>query len=199
MSETKPRMDWEELSQTPEFQLLTDKQKMFVATYISNGYDVLHAMRTAYDCKNNYLARIRSYPVLRSPVVGMVLMLHLGRPFEFAEVISTQEGFIKQLAKDISKGAIKWNKLQAMRFYAEVNGWYKSQAVQAAEIARDMGYGPAQSQTGIDNNIKKKLISAVEKRPVGGAAHKPGSPKRKKTDEEQHFDLSHYENLDRGE
>ena len=46
----------DELKATAEFQMLTEKQQNFISAYITNGYQVIPAIRAAYVCKDDHTA-----------------------------------------------------------------------------------------------------------------------------------------------
>jgi hypothetical protein len=110
------RMGWEELSRTPEFATLTKKQQLFMCTYISNGYNEISAIRTAYNCKNDNSAKVMSYPLLRNFNICLVLSIHFGS--------DQREAFLARLQRDIAKGNISDSLLRAYTLYAEVRGWH---------------------------------------------------------------------------
>ena len=167
------RMGWEEVAETPEFKRLTAKQKMFVVTYIENGYDPIHATRTAYLCKSDKNAHIMSYALLRNFHVIMCLAYHFGD--------DPEKTFLDSLARDIHKGTIDDNLLKAYLLYAEVKGWKKSAVVRAYELAKEMGYGPAQRKKGDPgiSNLKTNIKNAEKQ-----AAKDKANPE---------FDLSGFE------
>lgn len=117
----------QELSETSEFHNLTDKQKMFVSTFISNGYNKIHAIRTAYQCKNDLSAKVMSYSVMNTFAVTMVLAIHFGD-----EPVDT---FLKHIARSIRKGRIKPEQLALYKLYAEVSGWRHGTVQNALALA----------------------------------------------------------------
>lgn len=173
-------MDLDELSTTHEFASLTKKQKMAVATYISNGYDIVNAMRTAYVCKSDEVAKIMSYRFLRAFNVAMTLSLHFGE--------SPQDTYLSQLARDIMKRKISDTQLKAYTLYAEIKGWKKPAIVRAYELAKELGYGPnaksareSKRDPGTDH-IKSRLMTAIRE-----------GKKREAEKEANPFDLSDFE------
>ena len=65
----RQKLTLSELKLTPEYQRLTQKQQLFVATYCESGlttgqYDGVFATQTAYKCKSAEVARIMSYSLL---------------------------------------------------------------------------------------------------------------------------------------
>ena len=103
------------LTQTAEFAVLTDQQKLFVATYVSSNYDRLLATRTAYKCKNDHTAGIMSYAVLKNPRIVSCLARHSGK--------DDKEVFLDSLRNSIALGRIDPVKLRAWELYAKVKGW----------------------------------------------------------------------------
>jgi hypothetical protein len=175
--ETQTRMGLDELSKTQEFASLTSKQKMAVATYISNGYDIIHAIRTAYRCKNDHIAQIMSYRFLRSFGVAMTLSRHFG-----SDPLDT---FLAQLARDIIKGRITDTQIKAYTLYAECQGWKKSAYVRAYELAKEMGFKKDDRHLHITHQrkLKREIMAAIEE------AKKP----EEKEQGSETFDLSHFE------
>jgi hypothetical protein len=108
---------------------------------------------------------------MRSFDVVMCLTLHFG-----GEPIDC---FLDQLARDIRKGKLTKEMLEAYKLYAEVKGWKKSSLVRAYEIAKEMGYGPNRRSISTSANVRRK----IEKE----------STTLKKDEEENGFDLSEFE------
>jgi hypothetical protein len=171
------KLTWEEISQTLEFKRLTPKQQMFLCTYISNGYDPINACLTAYKCKSERNARIMTYGLLRHFGICMCISLHMGD--------DPQDTYCNQLARDILKGRITPDSLAAYRLYAEVKGWKKSAVVRAYELAKEMGYGPAQRRR-LDqgSNLKQSVAASLKE------AAKVLDAKEKKPGD---YDLSEFE------
>lgn len=188
------RLGWEELSQTPEFALLTPKEQLFIATYISNGYNVVHAIRTAYDCSTDKNAKIMSYPLMRRPQITTVLMIHFGDWNSDDHIDASVDAFTKRLARDIIRGKIDETQLKAMRLLAEVNGWWKSPTVKALEVAQELGYSfdtnrsnpPRKQEPKVDMRNLKKAVDTVLKN-----KRRRGRPS--KADQANAFDLSDFE------
>jgi len=126
----------EELRITPEFQQLTEREKLFVATYISNGYDQTHAVRTAYDCKDDGVASRMSYRLLAHLRIVMVLA-------RYREEVP-KETFLHLLRRAGLKNGITREQLSAFRLYAEVNGWIKAPKQKAPETS-DASVNPIKS------------------------------------------------------
>lgn len=169
------RMSWEELAKTIEFQHLTQKQKLAVATYITNGYDIVNAIRTAYLCKDDHVASIMQHRFFRSPTVAIVLSRHFGT--------SPKQAFMIRLVKSIIKGDLTPTQIRAYELYASMNGWHSSPLLEAAKVAEKMGHKVTRKRedgsTTIDQgNVKRNIESALKKKGVV---------------EEEEFDLSGYE------
>jgi hypothetical protein len=117
MAENEKSRKWlDELRTTPEFQLLTTKQQIFVSAYLSSGrqngtYDSLAAVRTAYDVSSATNATVLSYEILGNPKIKKVLDLHFNR--------TEREAFLEDLLRTIarSKGTAK---VRAMALYAKM-------------------------------------------------------------------------------
>jgi PleD family two-component response regulator len=127
-----------ELTKTPEWRMLTRKQQMFVATYVQNAldnqaFDPVTAIRTAYKCKNDRSALVMSYRVMSAFNVSMCL----SRCFEN----DPQQSFLAMLCRQITKGTITAQQIQAYKLYANIQGWTTSPVLQALDKAKEMGYG----------------------------------------------------------
>ena len=77
----KKRLSLEEIQGLAEYQRLTQKQQLFVATYCAGGlldgrYDAVSATHTAYQCKSREVARIMSYSLLQNMRIVEVLNRH---------------------------------------------------------------------------------------------------------------------------
>jgi hypothetical protein len=108
----------DQLHATPEFQELTACEKLFIDTYVSNGFDQVHAIRTAYQCKNDGVANRMSYRLLGHIRIVMVLA-------RYREELP-KETFLGLLRRASLKKGITKDQLAAFRLYAEANGWIKA-------------------------------------------------------------------------
>jgi hypothetical protein len=116
----RKRMPVEELRLTPEFQRLTPKQQLFVATYCGGGaadgvYDAIHATRTAYACKSPEVARIMSYSLLQNIRIVAILNRHFNR-----EPI---EDFLVILDRAIQNKKLTVAQIQALKLKCEIMGF----------------------------------------------------------------------------
>jgi len=114
------RMPLEELQNTPEYQKLTQKQRLFVATYCEGGrvsgtYDPVWATNTAYACKNLEVARIMSYALMANIRIIAVLNRH----FNTAPI----EEFLLQLDRAIRNKKLTVAQIQALRLKCEILGF----------------------------------------------------------------------------
>jgi hypothetical protein len=120
MSDPKKRLTFEELEQTQEYQRLTPKQKMFVATYVAGGlatgnYDAVSATMTAYKCKSLEVARIMSYSVVANIRIVAVLNRHFAK-----EPI---EEFLTMLDRAINNKKLTPSQLGALQLRCAVLGF----------------------------------------------------------------------------
>lgn len=120
MSDPKKRLTVEELEQTQEYQRLTPKQRMFVATYVGGGlstgnYDTVSATMTAYKCKNAEVARIMSYSVVANIRIVAVLNRHFAK-----EPI---EEFLTMLDRAINNKKLTPSQLGALQLRCAVLGY----------------------------------------------------------------------------
>jgi hypothetical protein len=73
--ETKGVLTLAGLQQSAEYQACTPKQRFWLDTLISNGFDYTHATATAFDMKSESNAQVYSYAVRRSSAVLAALNL----------------------------------------------------------------------------------------------------------------------------
>jgi len=109
-----PRMPFEELSKTEEFERLTKKQQAFVKAYCVK-YNVIEAMRAAYNCKSDEVARIMSYPLMRNINIISVLNRHFGT--------DPINDFLLTLDRAIHNKHLTIAQISALKLYSEVKGW----------------------------------------------------------------------------
>lgn len=119
MSEESKRMTVEELVETHEYQRLTQKQRLFVATYCAGGlldgnYDPVAATRTAYQCKSVEVARIMSYSILANIRIVAVLNRHFNR--------TPTEEFMIMLDRAVNNKKLTMAQLEALRLKCSIMG-----------------------------------------------------------------------------
>lgn len=119
MSDTEKRMPLAELEVLQEYLRLTQKQKLFVATYCEFGladgnYDAVEAARIAYKCKNREVARIMSYSLMQNIRIIAVLNRHFN-------ATPIQE-FLAMLDRAINNKKLTVAQIQALRLKCEVMG-----------------------------------------------------------------------------
>jgi len=117
MSDPKKRMTVAELEETPEYQRLTPKQKLFIATYCDGGlstgrYDAVAATLTAYKCKTPEVARIMSYSVMANIRIVAVLNRHFA-----TEPI---EEFLTMLDRAINNKKLTMAQLGALQLRCQI-------------------------------------------------------------------------------
>jgi hypothetical protein len=132
MVDKSTRMPLIELEKTQEYQRLTPKQQLFVATYCEGGlatgvYDPIAATRTAYECKSVEVARIMSYSLMQNIRIVAVLNRHFG-----TEPI---EAFVVMLDRAIYNKKLTVAQVQALRLKADILGYRNSLPAQAPMIA----------------------------------------------------------------
>lgn len=116
----KKRMPLDELQKRSEYHRLTEKQKLFVATYCAGGletgnYDPVTATYFAYACKSREVARVMSYAIMENIRIVAVLNLHFN-----TEPI---EDFLATIDKAISNKKLTNAQLQALRLKCDVLGF----------------------------------------------------------------------------
>jgi hypothetical protein len=120
MHEQPPRLSLEELQTTLEYQKLTQKQQLFVATYCAGGlldgnYDHVAATRTAYECKSLEVARIMSYALMANIRIVAVLNRHFNA--------TPIEEFIVMLDRAIRNRKLTTAQLLALKLKGDVMGF----------------------------------------------------------------------------
>lgn len=108
------------LETTEDYQRLTAKQKLFVATYIQCGidtgvYDSIAAAQTAYKCKTPEVARVMSYALMANIRIVAVLNLHFAR-----EPI---EDFLVTLNRAITNKRLSIAQFKALQLKANILGF----------------------------------------------------------------------------
>ena len=170
-----PKVPPEELAKTPEFQRLTQKQKLFVYTYCSNDYDLVNAVRTAYLCKNDEVARIMSYRLLSAINVAMCLSVHFGD--------TPIEGFLNVLERCIRSGKITSTQIKAFQLYAELQGWRRRLRIrkdetisfEKAEALAQVGVGVPLVRSHKRNTPKSRQRTVVALTTSGSTGRLPDS------------------------
>lgn len=119
MSEVSKRLTLDELKETQEYQCLTQKQRLFVATYCEGGlldgnYDPVAATRTAYQCKSLEVARIMSYSILANIRIVAVLNRHFNR--------TPTEEFMIMLDRAVNNKKLTMAQLEALRLKCSIMG-----------------------------------------------------------------------------
>lgn len=105
----------EQLTQTPEFQELRDTEKMFVATYVSNGQKEVQAIRTAYNCADDGIAKRMSYRIMGHVRIQMALC-------KWREELP-KDVYLRLLRKASRNRTLSKPQLECLRLYAEVGGF----------------------------------------------------------------------------
>lgn len=104
----------------PEFLMLTQKQQLFVATYVSAGmaegghYNVISALKTAYACKSEESARVMSYALMQNIHILAVLNLHFG--------VSPTDQFLKELDRAIRNKKITRAQVELLALKSKMMG-----------------------------------------------------------------------------
>jgi hypothetical protein len=132
MIDTEKRMSLAELEMLPEYMKLTQKQKLFIATYCEFGladgnYDAVEATRIAYKCKNPEVARIMSYSLMQNIRIIAVLNRHFNA--------TPIEEFLVMLDRAINNKKLTVAQIQALRLKCEVMGFTNKLPAQAPMIA----------------------------------------------------------------
>lgn len=114
----KKKMPLAELEKTVEYQRMTEKQQMFVATYVTAGllghYDPEAAVLAAYKCKTRESARVMSYSMMQNPRIIDVLNLHFGKDATAA--------FLEQVNRAIRNKKLTLAQMEAMQLKSRILG-----------------------------------------------------------------------------
>lgn len=119
MADLSNRLTLEQLRETEEYQRLTQKQRLWVATYCEGGladgkYDALNATRTAYACKDAESARVLSYSVTANPKILACLNRHFNR--------TPTEEFLMQLDRAIANKNLTIAQVEVLRLKCKMLG-----------------------------------------------------------------------------
>ena len=111
----------DQLRNTREFAECTDAQRLWIATYIEAKLVMeelearLVATRTAYKCKNDLVAKIHSYNVMRHPNVKNCIGRHEGK--------TEKEVFLERVRAIVNSDRPNALRLKALELEARVRGW----------------------------------------------------------------------------
>lgn len=116
----RKKLSLAELEQTQEYQQLTPKQKLFVATYCAGGlesgiYDPISAIQIAYKCKNAESARVMSYAMMSN----IRIIAALNRHFNTEPI----EQFIVEVDRAIHNKKVSLAQVQALKLKADLLGF----------------------------------------------------------------------------
>lgn len=119
MEPNRTRLPLSELEKLPEYQRLTPKQRLFVATYCEGGladgnYDAVTATRVAYNCKSIETARVMSYSMLTNVRIIAVLNRHFG--------LEPIEEFLVSLDRAINNKKLTQAQLGALKLKSDILG-----------------------------------------------------------------------------
>jgi|SRR5208282_1862896 len=118
MNKNFNRMSLEKLRKTLEFQRLTPRQQLYVATYIETGaighYDAEAAVRMAYRCSTDESVRVMKYAMKRSARVVEVLNMHFGK--------NATDAFLEDVSRAIRNKSLTGAQVDAMILKSEILG-----------------------------------------------------------------------------
>jgi hypothetical protein len=138
MATNHERLDIAALMVMEEFQVLSERQRIFVIRYIASGtstgvYDSLRAVHDAYgDVKNE---AVLSSQLLGQKKIKRVLDLHFGRtePSQYDSMMAElTKALKKSLRTDRKTGSLSTATMRAMDFY-QAHEQKKAAAVKPAE------------------------------------------------------------------
>lgn len=109
------KLTLEQLRQFREYRDLTNRQKLFMEAYITNGEDRVKATLASYRCKNEEVAKSFSHRVIamRGIVACMVLYYNDEQDDHFAATLLAM----------IKTGKITTEQVRAAQLYADVKGY----------------------------------------------------------------------------
>jgi hypothetical protein len=151
----------EELKKLPEFALLPETRQRFLEAYIANGYDGAAAVRACYPkAKVAESIRVMASRALNSPGVVMLLHLHYGD--------DPKEAFCQMVAKQIMRGRISKEVMEAMKLLADVREFRQPWTPRYEKKIVD---GMANNKQAVKRRVQRAAVTAA----VNKAAEKiPG-------------------------
>ena len=158
MNDTVGRLPLVELEKIQEYQRLTPKQKLFVATYCEGGlatgvYDPVAATRTAYECKSVEVARIMSYSLMQNIRIIAILNRH----FQTEPI----EAFMVALDHAINNKKLTIAQIQALRLKCEIMGFGTRLPAQAPMTA-GLKKTPAEPKEPSKSNRKPPVVKPAK-------------------------------------
>ena len=119
METERKRLTLDELRETEEFRILTQKQKLFVAHYCggltSGDYDEIAATLAAYHCKTREVARVMSYSLMNNIKIVAALNRHFNE--------EPLAAFVKQLDRAIRNKKLTPSQFNALKLKADLMGF----------------------------------------------------------------------------
>jgi hypothetical protein len=151
----------EELKALPEYALLPENQQKFLAEYIANGYDVTAAIVSSYPkARTPESIRVMGVRILHAPGVVMLLHLHYGD--------DPKEAFCQMVAKQIMRGRISKEVMEAMKLLADVREFRQPWTPRYEKKIVD---GMANNKQAVKRRVQRAAVTAA----VNKAAEKiPG-------------------------
>lgn len=118
--EDRKKLTLDELFETQEYQQLTPKQRLFVATYCAGGlqnkvYNPVSATLVAYKCKNPESARVMSYALMSN----MRIIATLNRHFNTEPI----EQFLVEVNRAVRNKRISRAQVDALKLKADILGY----------------------------------------------------------------------------
>lgn len=114
----KKKMSLAELEQRPEYLRLTERQMLFVSTFIADDqighYDPERAVLAAYKCKSRESARVMAYSQMQNPRIIDVLNIYFGRDASAA--------FLEEVNRAIRNRKLTLAQMEAMMLKSRILG-----------------------------------------------------------------------------
>lgn len=149
-----PQVAIDELQKLPEYALLPDNQKKFLAAYTTNGYDAKAAVFASYPrVKTQESARVMGVRILQAPGVVMLLSLHFGD--------EPKDAFCRMVARAVLRGRLTKTQLEAFKLIADVRGFRQPWSPRYERVIQE---GLAQNKPAVKKRVQRAAVKkAVEK------------------------------------
>jgi hypothetical protein len=150
----RPLMTPSQLSQTAEFRQLSPKMATWVLSYVQNyldtgTFDPLVATNAAYKCSTEGNARTFGFQLLANAKINRTLNRFFG--------YTPEQAFREQVEKAIYKRKISVAQVQALKLFADVNGFGSD------SLPKSNGYVPiAERESGPEPRFKAGDIVLVD-------------------------------------
>jgi hypothetical protein len=116
----QPLTNLADVSKTPEFGHLSQKQAAWILKYIkgwldTGSFDATASTLASYDCKTVESARTFSYQLLTNPKIILVLNRFFGN--------TPEQSFLEQVERACYTRKLTVAQVDALKLYGELRGW----------------------------------------------------------------------------